>query len=77
MEVKGNAPLNKVAVQTAATALTALLVFILQRAFGLDLPLDVQAAMSVLVSVVVGFAAAYYTPIAVGELKITPEHLED
>jgi len=61
-------PVRKVAAGGAAGAVTAIIVWILSAAFKIDIPPEIAAAITVLLS----FAAGYLIPPAANDVVVTP-----
>lgn len=73
LKVTSSAPINKVTIQALATAITALLLYVVQTAFNISPPAEIRDALNVLISTVVGFAAGYMTPLQASEvLPVAP-----
>ena len=61
-------PVRKVAAGGVAGAITTIIVWILSAAFKVDMPPEIAAAITVVLS----FAAGYFIPPAAGDVVVTP-----
>lgn len=65
VKTRSGAPLGKVSVGAFSGAIGAIIVWLLNRYLGADVPADIAVA----ISTAVAFVAAYLTPIAPGEVE--------